>query len=686
MSLSFNSYFSSSVVYFVLFVFLIFKFKKNSHFIFFLLAVGLSLLWSIVSYYIHVNDNLYLFEAFPFESLKNVGWYLFLFTQISRQQFDNHIGYLKEYVLPKVIILFVGLLIVIEFSVDLRIAVQDVIKSDFRLLAHVLLATIGLLLIEQLYRNATLEQRWNIKFLCIGLGGIFTFDFIIYSKSLLFSSLDDELWNIRGYINSILVPLLLLSVFRLDSKTYSVRVSRQVIFHSTALFGVGIYLLIMSVAGYWIRDYGGSWGSAAQFGFMFLAVVLLLLFFLSGQARALAKVYLSKHFIQHRYDYREEWLKLSKTLAELESINAITGYIVTTIAKLVDSSGGGIWIKNEQGDFHLIDEYNLGFEGMESIPANNLTIAFIIKKQWVIDFVENDNTPEIYAGAELQQWDSSNNNIWLIVPLFFRNELEAFVILTKPRVPRQIDWQDHDLLKTAGMQLANALVLCKASEDLSRSRQFEAYNRLSAFLVHDLKNLVAQINMIVKNSEKHKHNPEFIDDSIETLENVASKMSRILSQLKQGKVESTQTHNIDLVSLINDLKIQQHSQKPELQTVIAGEEHYIKGDQEKIISAISHLVQNAQDATPDDGWVKLTLKSIDSKVILTVEDNGCGMSEAFIKQRLFKPFDTTKGNAGMGIGVYEAKEYIMHHKGSIDVESKEGEGTVFTLKFPLLEL
>ena len=409
------------------------------------------------------------------------------------------------------------------------------------------------------------------------------------------------------------------------------------------------------------------------------------MFFVSGKARALVKLYLSKHFIQHRYDYRDEWIKLSKTLAQLKSVDEVAGFIVKTLAELVDSSGGAIWIKNEQGDYELIEEYNLGFDAMPLIKHTSPLIQFLTRTQWVIDFVEFLDSPEIYEGAELEQWQADENAIWLIVPLFLQNELKALVVLTKPRLARKIDWQDHDLLKTVGMQLANALALMQTSDELSRARQFEAYNRLSAFLVHDLKKLIAQIAMIVKNSEKHKHNPEFIDDSIETLENVVDKMQRILSQLKKGSTrQNNDWKTVNLVEVIEDAVRQLKQNSPAIQVQTQTESCLIEGDRQQLCSILVHLLQNAQDATENDGWVKVELQQTESEAILKIEDNGCGMDKAFIQQRLFRPFDTTKGNAGMGIGVYEAKGYTQQHSGRLLVDSEPGKGTTFTLYFPLL--
>jgi putative PEP-CTERM system histidine kinase len=413
---------------------------------------------------------------------------------------------------------------------------------------------------------------------------------------------------------------------------------------------------------------------------------LLLIVFLSGKVKALAKVYLSKHFFHLRYDYREEWIKLCKATAMLDSLNELSGFIIKTMAELVDSSGGGLWLKNEQGDYYLAEDNNLGFEPSNLFKANQPLVQFLIAKRWVIDFVEFVNDPEVYDGVDLSEWYSKDKHVWLIIPLFRQNEMEAFVVLTQARVVRKLNWEDHDLLKTAGMQLANALALSRASEALSKSRQFEAYNRFSAYLVHDLKNLVAQISLIVRNAEVHKNNPEFIDDSIATLENVVGKIDRLLGQLKKGNIKSEDKVIINLAEILSDVEIQQTGNNPTLQISASHDEIFTIGEKEKITAILGHLVQNAQDATDDDGFVRLELSKNDHQAIIKIIDNGSGMDNKFIAERLFKPFDTTKGNAGMGIGVYEARDYILKHSGQITVDSKLGEGTMFTITLPLANI
>jgi len=676
------SYAVSALAYFVLFVLSLFWIKKSPLALPASITVFFSLVWSCdIVYVLHFNE-LYRQATLATESLRNLAWFLFLSVLISRQQF-NQLYFLLRYSWQSWVILLVGLVIVIlESFTELRYQLQQLINIDFRLVVHIGFAIMGLMLVEQLYRNALQEQRWAIKFTCLSVAAIFVYDFVLYSKSLLFNSLDLSLWNARGVVNALTTPLLIISFNRLNLKQTKVQFSNQVIFHTTVLLGAGIYLLLMSLAGYYIKLYGGTWGSILQISFIFLAVLLLSVFFISGKIRALAKVYLGKNFLRHRYDYREEWLKLSDAIAKFKSADELSDFIVTTLSSLTDSSGGGLWTKNDQQDFNLIIEKSLGEHHKQLVLKTEPLVDFLVTKQWLIDYIEYFEDPDIYAGAGLDKWYVELKEIWLIIPLFQQNNLIAFVILTQPKVSRRLDWEDHDLLKTVGMQLANALALSQTSESLSLARQFEAYNRFSAFLVHDLKNLVAQISLIVKNAEKHKRNPEFIDDSIETLENVVTKIEYLLSQLKKGNHNLNHSVKLNLVDVIKDVIQQQQANQPDVTLTTDAANYRVMGEHEKMVAIFGHLVQNAQEATDNDGTVNIIIS--DQKPLVRVEiiDTGYGMDEDFIQQRLFKPFDTTKGNAGMGIGVYEAREYILKQSGKIEVESVVGEGTRFIIDLP----
>lgn len=684
----FFSYSASALAFGAL---LLFSFTRTQRNMSFRIATLLSIIWSLKIIQTTLDEQFFLADTLVYETLRNTSWILFLATLLSKQLSGNAFQYLKDCPLTPAF----GGLVLFVVSIETFPAFLDWIRSwthmDPRFFSHVVFAISGLILTEQLYRNTPLSERWNIKFACLALSAIFAIDFMVYSKSLLYKQLDVSLWQTRGLLNALTAPLLGIAITRTspveasDAKTKHTS-PRKTTFYTTILLGCGIYLLLMSVAGYYLKHTDTVWGETLQTLFIFLALLLLVISFTSGKIRALAKVYFSKHFFHYSYDYREEWLKISKSLAKLESLEELKTFIITTLTNLVESCGGGLWLKNDQGEFVLAATQNFRIPSQEltHLKNNRHLPEYLANKQWVIDFFELAHTPEVYDDIDLSPWCYEDSQIWLIIPLFHLNHLEAFVALTQPRAPRKLNWEDHDLLKTVGMQLANAIALSKASEALANNRQFEAYHRLSAYLVHDLKNIAAQISLIVKNADKHKHNPEFFDDTLDTLHNVVNKMQRIVDQLKQGKPPTSPATLIDLGEFLRKIQ-KQHIGHPEVQLAIATEDCAIKADSIKLASIISNLIQNAQDATKQkpDGWVKLSLNIEGDYAALKIIDNGIGMDEKFIAERLFKPFDTTKGNAGMGIGAYEARDYILKNHGQLDVESQAGKGTTITLHLPL---
>ena len=413
---------------------------------------------------------------------------------------------------------------------------------------------------------------------------------------------------------------------------------------------------------------------------------MLVILLSSGQIRAAVKVFFNKHFFSYKYEYREEWIKLNRYLTSIDSqVNEpIVDRCIHALADIVGSQSGHLWQIEENGEINYTASWPPLFENETvTTPDDPSLVNFLTKTQWVVEAPEYLETPEMYTGLNLDSWQACFPKMWLIVPLLHQEKLYGFIILNKPSVPRSINWEDHDLLKTVGIQLANHLALVNTSEQLASSRQFEAYNRLSAFVVHDLKNLVAQLSLVVSNAEKHKTNPEFIDDAMDTLTHAVDKMSRLLTQLKKGDIERKPDRLVSLKAIFDDVAIQQSAMKPTLITELANSDLSLHADHDKLTAILGHLIQNAQEATKDDGMVKMTASQSGGCIQIEVIDTGTGMDQSFIRNRLFKPFDTTKGNAGMGIGVFEAQQFVESQGGTITVASTVGEGSLFTISLPI---
>jgi putative PEP-CTERM system histidine kinase len=201
--------------------------------------------------------------------------------------------------------------------------------------------------------------------------------------------------------------------------------------------------------------------------------------------------------------------------------------------------------------------------------------------------------------------------------------------------------------------------------------------------MHDLKNSVAQLRLIVTNAQRHKHNPEFIDDAIGTISNAAERMTRLIEQLR-GSASAERLTNVDLGDIAGEAAGRCQSRVP-TPRVQASSGTLVRADPERLTTVVEHIIRNAQDATDESGTITLEVRSLEGFGILTVRDTGTGMDLDFVRDRLFRPFDSTKGSRGMGIGAYQAREYIRTLNGSVEVLSSPGQGTCFTISLPLLE-
>lgn len=557
---------------------------------------------------------------------------------------------------------------------------QPTIQFFASAVSPAVLSITALVLLEQFYRNASVEERWAIKHLCVALGGMFLFDFYLYSEAMLFKAYDAEVWAARGGINALLVPLIWRSLKRRIQTDLKVAISHQMAFHTVSLLGTGIYLMFMAAAGYYIRLVGGDWGRALQTVFLFGALLMLLLVVTSGSARARLRVLLSKHFFRYHYDYREEWLRFTSMLTEGDPGNQLHERILRAIARLVESPGAALWLRQDNGPYRRVAEWNLSRLDGE-VSGDDPFPRFMEVRNWVLDLNECRTQPEFLAEARLPDWLLNNPEAWLAVPLRWHERMLGFIVLSTSLGKVVFNWEVSDLLKTAARQAAAHLAQSQASEALTVARQFESFNRAAAFVVHDIKNLVAQLSLLLANAEKHKHKPEFQEDMLVTIESSVARMNRMLAKLRDEQPPS-RADEVALDKLMQEVMQSKSafSLKPKLAVETPG--LWVKADPEKLSRVIGHIVQNAIEATPYNGHVGVTLRREDGGAVIEVEDTGCGMDETFIRERLFRPFASTKGT-GMGIGAYECREYIQELGGQVLVRSRVGQGTRFTLRLPI---
>ena len=539
------------------------------------------------------------------------------------------------------------------------------------------IALVGLVLIEQLYRNSPHESRWGLKALVLGVGGIFAYDLFLYSQAMLFGVLDSNAWMARGAVNLLFVPLIAVAARRNPNWDLDIFVSRQVVFYSTTLMAVGLYLLLMSLGGYALVIYGGNWGPLTRVVFFVGALVVLAWLLFSSALRAKAKVFLSKHFYRNKYDHREEWQRLVATLSAFQDSSTLE-VVIKAMAQIVGSPSGFLWMLDD-GNRHY--RFAASYNTMDTLPdisTDDSLTKFVKREFWLVDLNEYKTEPDRYGDLDLPKWLLAREDAWLMVPLSLRHDLIGFILVNKPHGTMSLNYEDRDLLKTVGSHAAVHLAQDKSDKLLAEARQFEAYNRLTAFLMHDLNNLVAQQSLIVENAKMHKRNPEFVDDTIRTIANSVERMKRVMAQLR-GRDNKGKGKPADVRQMLEAAvrRCADRLPKPELR--LHDLSCRLNVDQDQFVMVLCHLIRNAQDATPEDGAVEMSASCEDGYLRISVTDSGIGMSREFIRERLFRPFDSTKGNQGMGIGAYQVQEFITGLNGKLLVDSEVSKGTTITL-------
>lgn len=541
----------------------------------------------------------------------------------------------------------------------------------------------GLIVVEQIARNTRTGYQWRIKYVCLAVGSLFAWDLFVYSSALLqgqAGQLYATLWGARGYVNAIVSVPLMIGMLRIRISQATEFLSPRPVFFNATLLGAVIYMIAIASAGYLIREHAGDWGPVGQAVFLAGAALALLVALLSEQFRAWTRVMVTKYFFPYRYDYREEWQKLTRALSQSDE-TSVYDRIAAVMARSVNCGTGGLWLRDAEGVL-LPAGGELAFPTAPGEDSKSEFFEYLRRMEWIYDL---DAARGAVPGEKIPQppgWMLRNTNLWLVVPLVCDETLVGFVVLSSALAQARLTWEEIDLLRAAGRQVASFLAFEEAAKRLAEARQFEAVNRLSAFLMHDLRHLVAQLALVVQNAARHRGNAAFFDDAIQTIDDSVKRMTRLMDELRTGAALD-QRQCVDVPELCREAVRRCSGREPVPTLTLEGPTVAVLANRDALLRMLEHVIRNAQDATPTSGSVAVDLRRSGQKAVINVTDTGTGMDREFIRHRLFRPFNTTKGDRGMGIGAHEVREFITGCGGQVEVESVPGEGTEFTMYLPL---
>jgi putative PEP-CTERM system histidine kinase len=542
-----------------------------------------------------------------------------------------------------------------------------------------------LVITEQVVRTS---HRY-IRAVGIGLATLFLFELYIVARIAAADSFSNDLLHARVLLNAVIALfLLVVALFVKDGlkRARHVTLSRPMAFTTTSLLVAGGLVTFVAIASYLLDSRLSKYQPILQ-PFLFFGFVLLLGINLrSSTQRAKIRVWINKNFFKTKFDYNIEWQKLTHRLSSPQekdfgviALNAIMPIYQSNASVLFLAEGNQLTRHTSVGLARQASTINL-LEAPE--------FSLLLKSGWVF-VTQNSNESILKENVELPDELLEIAPNLLVIPLLSHDSIIGMAALVvDPRLLEDFDWEDIDLLGMVGKQTANFVAYRKLSQENAIRSQFEIYHQLSTFVMHDLKNLIAQQMLVVQNAARFKDNPEFVSDAIVTIENSIKRMNRLMLKINKHSLrpsDQSQQEPLSLAQSINIALIKVSNRKPVPSYNSETDADDIVGESDAFIMALTHLLTNAQDACSDDDDISILVRlgNNEKSILCTVTDTGSGMDQDFIENRLFKPFDSTKKTVGMGIGAYQSQEIVSNMGGQLSVDSTLGEGTCFTIHLPL---
>ena len=557
-------------------------------------------------------------------------------------------------------------------------------------LVFLLEAACILMNLERTLRASTGDQRWQIKFMILGIGSFFAARVYTGSQVLLFARLTTTVETINAGALVVAALLILCSFFRLRLFNVNFYLSQTALYHSVTVLAMGGYLLLIGLLAKVVTYVGGEQILPFEALFVFLAFLFLTLLWMSDEWRYRSRLFVSRHFQRPRYDYRKEWMVFTQRTTSLLESKDLCDAVVKMVSETFGVSCVTVWLLDETRE-------QLVFGGSTVFPEAHVRELLIAKpgdggalirvmreKQFPIDF---DGRKDDWAGEFSRIYANSlgEARIRYCVPLNAGRELLGVMTLNERVIRDPLSVEDADLLKTVADQAAASLSGLKLSRQLLKAKEMEAFQTLSTFFIHDLKNLASTLSLTMQNLPVYFDDPEFRADALRVMTNSVQKIDSMCGRL------SLLTKGLDLQKERVDLNVLIAATLADLngavRATVTRDFHTIPAlliDSEQIQKVLVNLVLNANDATGMDGEITVTTEQRNEWAILAVKDNGAGMSKEFLDHSLFQPFHTTKSK-GLGIGLFHSKKIIEAHRGRIEVESEPGKGSTFRVLLPVVQ-
>jgi putative PEP-CTERM system histidine kinase len=543
--------------------------------------------------------------------------------------------------------------------------------------------------LERTYRASVGTMRWRIKFMILGLGVLFVVRCYTASQMLLYHNYDLSLQAVDTGALCIGCLLLLRSLFRTGHFAMDVYPSHSVLQNSLTVLLAGIYLLIIGGVAKLVTILGLSGDEAFTIkAFAILsALVVLAVLLLSDRARLHTGRFVSRHFQRPIFDYRTVWRKFTESTASCVGQKDFCQAAVKSVTDIFQALSVTIWLADERKEqlVYAASTFLSESKANALVPPKEQSAKAINALARQLEPVDIDAEKAAWAETlrrcHPEEFRKGGNRV--CVPMVVGQELVGIMILGDRVGGAPFSWQDFDLLKCIGDQIAAGLLNARLSQKLLQAKELEAFQTMSAFFVHDLKNTANTLNLMLQNLPVHFDDPAFRADALRGVGKTVAHINHLIGRL------SSIRHELQIKQVegdLNEVVAKALSGWEEVAGIqLVKDLHPLPPapfDPEQMLKVAINLIFNAREAVSREGRVVIQTSVFNQWAVLAVSDNGSGMTPEFMERSLFRAFQTTKKN-GLGIGMFQSKMIVEAHKGRIEVESEPGKGSTFRVFLPL---
>lgn len=551
-----------------------------------------------------------------------------------------------------------------------------------------LLILIGSVLIlmnlERTFRASVGTMRWRIKYMLMGVGLLFAVQIYTACQEILFHSIDLSLEELSAGTLVVASLLILRSLFRASPMDLDVYPSQSVLQGSVTVLLAGIYLLVVGIFAKAVVYAGKGNAFVLEAILGLVALVLFVVLLQSDRFRMRLGRFVSRHFERPLYDYRTTWRRFTEGTASQVDQTELCRSLVKLVADLFQALSVAIWTVDENSMTLAASTSLSEARGRELAPGKadvaEITGHFAENREAADVESSTGRWAEALKRMHPSEFPKGGNRVCL--PMVAHGRIAALMILGDRVGGVDFATQDLDMLRCVGDHATASLVNVQLAQKLVQAKEFEAFQTMAAFFVHDLKNAASTLGLMLKNLPVHFGDPSFREDalrgvskSVDHINHVIGRLGLLRSELVTRPVET------DLNEMIGDAVAGLESEPGFVIAKDLAPLPKLALDREQIGKVVTNLLLNAKESMSGRGRVELATRRENGWAVVSVRDEGCGMSASFIERSLFRPFQTTKKN-GLGIGMFQSKMIVEVHGGRIAVESEPGKGTTFRVYLP----